>query len=87
MLLGGEEMRDILIKARGDTSQKEMALIFGVKQQTYSSWETGRSKPAPFIMKQMEIHFSIPMEELFFDVFNSKMLLNNANPTPSPPAA
>lgn len=80
-------MRETLIKARADKSQEEMAQIFGVRQQTYSSWETGRSKPTPFIMKQMEVYFSIPMEELFFDVFNSKTLLNNAQPTPSPPAA
>lgn len=80
-------MRDTLIKARGDKSQEEMALIFGVRQQTYSSWETGRSKPSPFIMKRMENYFSIPMEELFFDLFNSEMLLKNNKPSPSPPAA
>jgi len=70
-------MREELIKARGNKSQEEMAEIFGVRQQTYSSWETGRSKPLPLIMKQMEIYFSIPMEELFFDLFNSEMLLSS----------
>lgn len=84
MLLGGGEMREKLIKARGNKSQEEMAKIFGVRQQTYSSWETGRSKPKPVIMKQMEIYFSIPMEELFFDLFNSKMLLNKDEPATLP---
>lgn len=74
-------MRERLIKARGSKSQEEMAKIFGVRQQTYSSWETGRSKPLPSIMKQMEIYFSIPMEELFFDLFNSEMLLDDDRQT------
>jgi Predicted transcriptional regulators len=72
-------MREKLIKARGNKSQEEMAKIFGVKQQTYSSWETGRSKPLPSIMKQMEVYFSIPMEELFFDLFNNEMLLKSGD--------
>ncbi len=68
-------MRDKLIEARDNKSQEEMAKMFGVRQQTYSSWETGRSKPSLAIIKQMELEFSVPMEELFPDLFNSKMLL------------
>lgn len=64
--------RKCLINARGNLSQTEVAGIFGVKQQTYSHWEVGRNAPPPRIMKAMENYFGIPMEELFFDVFNSK---------------
>jgi len=66
-----KQLRSTLVESRGEISQTEMAEKFGVKQQTYSHWEVGRSTPSPKIMKAMELYFSIPMEELFPDVFNS----------------
>lgn len=65
--------RKRLIELRGQLSQTEMALVFGLKQQTYAHYETGYSTPPPAVMKAMENHFDVPMEELFPDAFNSKM--------------
>ena len=70
-------MREKLIKFRGNRSQAEMAERYGVKQQSWSQWERGESSPKPVIMKQIEMDSGIPMEELFFDVFNKYKLLND----------
>jgi putative transcriptional regulator len=68
--------RKRLTELRGSKSQTEMALIFGLKQQTYGHYETGYATPTPAVMKAMEDYFKVPMEELFPDAFNYKMLLN-----------
>ena len=61
-----------LIKYRGDRSQSEMAAIYNVSQQAWSSWENGDKKPDVTIMKQIEKDSGIPMETLFFDIFNNE---------------
>ena len=67
--------RQALIDFRGDRSQKEMGERYGVTQQAWSQWENGDKKPDVTIMKQIEKDSGIPMEVIFFDVFNKKDLL------------
>ena len=64
--------RDLLIKFRADRSQNEMAKIYGVTQQVWSRWENGTQKPKIFTMKRLENDIGKPMEEIFFDVFNTQ---------------
>ena len=68
--------RIYLIKARGKRTQKEIAQIVGVGQQTYSHWERGRSAPSIPKMLLLERVLDTPKEILFFDIFNSKIELN-----------
>mgnify|MGYP003595565165 CR=1 FL=1 len=68
--------KNLLQLLRGEKSQNEMASIYGVTQQTWYSWESGRTVPNNEIMLKMEIEFSIPMEVIFFASFNYKMKLN-----------
>ena len=63
--------RTSLIKARGGRTQYEIATLCGVKQQTYSHWERGRSKPSIEKMLLLERILGVPKEELFSDIFNS----------------
>lgn len=60
-----------LIMARGSRTQTDLALAVGVKQQTYSHWELGRSTPCIEKMILLEYILKVPKEILFFDVFNS----------------
>jgi transcriptional regulator with XRE-family HTH domain len=69
--------REKLIEYRGKRTQAYMAGKYGVSQQAWCKWENGESKPGVVIMKQMEIDSGIPMETLFFDVFNKHNLSNN----------
>ncbi|ELA67922.1 helix-turn-helix domain-containing protein [Enterococcus faecium] len=41
-----------------------------VTQQCVSSWQTGRTIPKPYQMKMLSEILSVPMNELFSDVFN-----------------
>ncbi len=63
--------REKLVMFRGERSQADMASHYGVTQQAWNSWESGRRTPRPHIMKRLEIDSGIPMEVLFFDVFNN----------------
>ena len=65
--------RNLLKLLRGDKTQNEMANIYGVTQQTWFSWETGRTVPNNETRLKMEKDFSIPMEVIFFDSFNYKI--------------
>ncbi len=67
--------REKLIDFRGKRTQKEMAEKYGVTQQAWNRWELGRTAPLLPIMKRLEVDSGIPMEELFFDRFNNKMML------------
>ena len=67
--------KNLLHLLRGGLSQEKMAQKYGVKQQTWYSWESGRTIPSNEIMLQMEHDFSIPMEVIFFDSFNYKIKL------------
>ena len=68
--------REELIKYRGDRTQEEMGRLYGVKQQTWCTWENGIAKPNLATMKRIEIDSGISMEILFFDAFNNNKLLN-----------
>jgi DNA-binding XRE family transcriptional regulator len=68
-------MREKLIKARGERSQKQLGERYGVTQQSYCSWESGRTSPPHWVIEDMEYYFGVPKKELFPDLFNSKMLL------------
>lgn len=70
--------RTELIKFRGDKSQADMAKRYNVSQQAWSSWENGDKRPDVTIMKQIEVDSGIPMEVIFFDVFNNEPLSNVA---------
>lgn len=69
-------MRKKLIKFRGNRTQSEVAEKYGVTQQAWSKWERGIDTPKHPIMMQLEIDSGVPMEELFFDVFNNHKLLS-----------
>ena len=58
---------------RGMKSQKQMAEIFGVSQQAWSKWEAGTASPCKALMLEIERFFNLPMEVIFFEVFNYKM--------------
>ena len=64
---------------RGEKSQNDMANKYGISQQTWSSWEKGRTIPDNETMLMMERDFMIPMEVIFFESFNYKMKLNKSS--------
>lgn len=72
-------MRAKLAKYRGMRSQADMASMYGVTQQAWSKWEKSCSAPCPAMMKRIANDSGIPMEELFFDIFNNQRLLNQEN--------
>lgn len=51
-------------------SQAELARKMNVTQQCISSWQTGRTIPKPYQMKMLSEILSVPINELFSDVFN-----------------
>ncbi len=64
-------MKGNLLKLiRGRRSQQEMADKYTVSQQTWSSWESGRTLPAHDILLRMEVDSGVPMEVIFFESFN-----------------
>ena len=64
--------KNLLKKLRGEKSQMKIAEEYGVTQQCWQSWESGRTVPDNATMLRMEKEFGIPMEEIFFDVFYQK---------------
>ena len=68
--------RKALIAYRGARSQSEMAKRYGVSQQLWSCWESGISAPSIPIIKKLEDDSGIPMEKLFFDLFDKETRLN-----------
>ncbi len=64
-------IRKHLVEARGKRTQRDVAKLVGVEQQTYSHWERGRSTPSISKMLLLEKILEVPKEKLFFDVFNS----------------
>lgn len=64
--------KNLLKNLRGNQTQTELAKKYTVSQQCWQSWETGRTIPPPHIMKQIEIDFNIPMEDIFYDAFHKK---------------
>ncbi|MBL1229344.1 helix-turn-helix transcriptional regulator [Enterococcus sp. BWB1-3] len=51
-------------------SQIELAEKMGVTQQCISSWQTGRTFPKPYQMKQLSEILEVSIEELFYEEFN-----------------
>ncbi|MBL1227923.1 helix-turn-helix transcriptional regulator [Enterococcus sp. BWB1-3] len=51
-------------------SQIGMAEKMGVTQQCISSWQTGRTIPKPYQMKQLSEILEVPIDELFYEEFN-----------------
>lgn len=47
-------------------SQKELANIIGVTNQSISDYENGRVNPSYEVMKQISIELDAPVDELFF---------------------
>jgi DNA-binding XRE family transcriptional regulator len=62
---------------RGSRTQTEMSNRFNVSQQTWSSWEVGRTLPDHETMLKMEFDFDVPMEVIFFNNFNYKLKLKS----------
>lgn len=67
--------RKKLVLYRNKRPQAYMAKMYGVTQQTWSNWENGEGKPNIVTMKRLEMDSGIPMEVLFSDIFNKKILL------------
>ena len=59
-------MRKVLIAYRGKKSQKEMARRYGVSQQTWSFWESGKATPRLAMMKRIADDIKKPIEKVFF---------------------
>ena len=66
--------RTALIKFRGDRTQEEMGKKYGVTQQAWAQWESGKTAPKVNIMMQIQNDSGVPMEVLFFDLFNKENL-------------
>ena len=66
-------MKNILRYLRGSKTQFDIAKEYGVSQQCWQSWESGRTTPPNITMIQMEREFKIPMEIIFFGSFNHKI--------------
>lgn len=66
-------MANLLKELRAEKSQAEMAKLFNISQQAWSSWESGRTVPKPGVMQMMEDIFGKRKEEIFFKEFNYKM--------------
>jgi len=64
---------NMLAQLRGGRLQKEIADEFGVSQQGWSLWERGERVPPPEVMLKLEKKFGMPMENIFFGVFNNAM--------------
>lgn len=54
-------------------SQTELARKMHVTQQCISSWQTGRTIPKPYQMKQLSKILDAPISELFYEEFNKAM--------------
>ena len=54
-------------------SQTELARKMNVTQQCISSWQTGRTIPKPYQMRMLSEILSVPINELFSEVFNKAM--------------
>ena len=64
--------RNLLKLLRGDKTQNEMANIYGVTQQTWFSWETGRTVPNNETMLKMEKDFLFLWRLIFLTLSTTK---------------
>lgn len=68
--------REALIAYRGKRSQADIAKQYGVSQQLWSCWETGVSAPTLPIAMRLSEDSGVPLERLFFDLFDKETRLN-----------
>lgn len=62
-------VRKVLIDARNNKSQSDVASEIGISQQFLSGIEQGKKTPSIDVMKKIEDYYKKPMIELFNDVF------------------
>ena len=74
--MGENVKRQALIDYRDNRTQEEMGKKYGVTQQAWAQWENGKTAPNVATMKQIENDSGVPMDVLFFDLFNKKNLLS-----------
>lgn len=73
-----------LATLRGTISQRETAAIFGVKQQTYSSWERDEKEPCLDQVKKLSLHYGVTSDYLLgipsssITATNSAVAMNNS---------
>ena len=65
-------LRPLLVEYRGKRSQEEMGKLYNMAQQVWGRWELGQAKPSVVTMKRLGDDIGKPMEEIFFDVFNTQ---------------
>lgn len=63
-------IRDELRRIRGSRSQREMAALCGVSQQSISQWERAKATPKITKIIILERIFNEPKESLFPDIFD-----------------
>lgn len=62
-------MRDELIKARGNKSQTEVANVIGISQKYLSKLELEKRNPSIVIASKLSKYYRKSVEELFPDIF------------------
>ena len=53
-----------LLRTNRKMSQRELADIIGVSQQTIGSWEVGRTSPDPDMINKLAQYFNVPTDYL-----------------------
>jgi len=66
LLKGVDIIVNLLSELRGKIAQQVICKEFDVTQQTWSSWENGRTVPPPHKMQQIEEYFKTKKEDIFF---------------------
>lgn len=66
------------LRAKENITQKDLAEVMQVSQQTVGSWEKGRTMPRPKTMQMIEDYFGVRKEDIFFEGFNYKIKLNSS---------
>lgn len=62
------KVRQKLIDARGNLTQKEVAIKLNISQQQLSSYEKGVRNPKIQLAYKLSQYYDIPVEELFPDL-------------------
>lgn len=64
------KVRQKLIAARGNLTQKEVAINLNISQQQLSSYERGVRNPKIQLAYRLSKYYNMPVEELFPDLVN-----------------
>lgn len=62
-------MREVLIEARGDRNQTDVATELGIAQQYLSEIERQNKTPSAKLMNRISLYYGKPVQSLFPDVF------------------